>query len=64
MLNASEDLQGSLSSCCAKGKEWAESSGGNGLAMGGGADCDAFPPEYEEAVEIKYRVRDEAHNKQ
>ena len=64
MLNASEDLQGSLSACCARGKEWAESSGGNGLAMGG-ADCDAFPTEYEEAVEIKYRVRrDEAPNKQ
>ena len=56
MLNASEDLQESLSACCAKGKEWAESPGGNGLAMGG-ADCDAFPTEYGEAVEIKYRVR-------
>ena len=65
MQNASEDLQESLSACCAKGKEWAESSsGGNGLAMGGGADCDAFPTEYEEAVEIKYRVGDEAPKKQ
>ena len=23
----------------------------------GGADCDVFPVEYEEAVEFKYRVR-------
>ena len=51
----SDNLQDSISACCRKGEEWAEASGGNGLAMGG-ADCEVFPAEYEEAVELKYRV--------
>ena len=55
MRMRSDNLQDSISACCRKGKEWAEASGGNGLAMGG-ADCDVFPAEYEEAVELKYRV--------
>ena len=47
----SDRLQDSLSACCRRGAEWAE-------AKGGLADCDAFPTEYEEAVELQYRVRE------